>query len=267
MRGERREVKRQEWAAEREALDAEDRAMQAAFEVTRSIVRGLMEAAGFHLHARGLWRRRRKPMVKSSGMEDVNTGKEGDPPFTRDQVEKAVGDVKDGVKGSMARLREMIRIDPVRMLKVTGGDLVYLAQQLAIGGIAGDSKVWNASLEEKLRMIRAEMAGPNPSANRVAPGRSGSGRLAGGLLPGLAPGPGGERDIRQGRAPGEAPGPGSQTLLEFTQGAGDDPQVQRRGGPGEYRQTADQCRWRVSLAALIQVVTVRRPWARAIRRE
>src|SRR3954467_14164341 len=54
----KREVAAADWRAERARLVAEDRAQAERFDQVEILVRLLLEAAGFHRHNRGEWRRR-----------------------------------------------------------------------------------------------------------------------------------------------------------------------------------------------------------------
>ena len=55
-----RAVERQEWMAERDQADAEDREFAEWFDEIEAVADAAMFAAGYHKHHRGEWRRRRK---------------------------------------------------------------------------------------------------------------------------------------------------------------------------------------------------------------
>ena len=156
------------WRRERAVLDAEDRCRAATFAAVEIIARIALELAGFHRHKRGEWRRRRM------GDEATKLPAPAGMPGTYEEILDVVTRASEGDKGALPRLREMIRADPARMLKVTGAELADQVEGATIRKMAGNNVGWAEALPRKMKAIREELAGPGSSpiekllAERVA---------------------------------------------------------------------------------------------------
>ena len=120
-----------------------------------------LEAAGFHRHKRGEWRRRR--------MGDLTVGR-ADAPAADPPVPARVDELRDiltraqaGDETALPRLRELFAADPARMLEVCRADLARVAEDVALDRMAGRNLLFREAVGRKLDSLRGELAGPGAS--------------------------------------------------------------------------------------------------------
>lgn len=171
MREYRAEIRQLE-QAERGQLEAIDREQATRFDLVEAVVRLTLEAAGFHRHKRGEWRRRR--MGKASGATKIPMTFPGTPPALLEEIHAVIERANQGDRSVMPRFLEIFNADPRGMTLVCGGELAWLAESAAIQRMAGKNLALAHALGAKLAALRAALAGPDASpverllAERVA---------------------------------------------------------------------------------------------------
>jgi hypothetical protein len=157
-----RDLDAQRRRARRQRLDARDRAQARRFNRVELLIRLVLESAGFHRHKRGQWRRRR--------MGDQTKNPAGvpaaDPPLpaSPEELGSILGRALQGDESVVPRLRELIRADPERMLRICQGDLAWFVEETAIQRMVGKKNLLFAEgMRVKLELLRAELAGPDAS--------------------------------------------------------------------------------------------------------
>jgi hypothetical protein len=165
----RREAGDRATRARREELEALARAQAGRFARVEVVVRAALEAAGFHRHRRGAWRRRRRPMSEATQDQATVPALEPTPPAVPDEIRDVVDRARRGDASALPRLRELIRADPDRMFLVVSADLAAHAEGLAIAGIVGPEDLAAAEgIRVKLGRMREALAGPgSPAIERL----------------------------------------------------------------------------------------------------
>jgi hypothetical protein len=166
----RREMAAADWRSERARLVAQDRAQAERFDQVEVLARLALEAAGYHRHHRGEWRRRRM----SDQIQTPAPVKDPPPPATVDELRAVLAQAQKGDESALPRLRELFRADPARMIALCHGELARFAEDAAINRMAGRNLAFREAMVQKLAALRVELAGPEASpaerllAERVA---------------------------------------------------------------------------------------------------
>jgi hypothetical protein len=155
------------WRERRRAAEAEDLAAVLAFDRVEVVARLALESAGFRRHKRGEWRRSRMGDLPKGPDAAGASAKRG----TRSELSEFMDLLTRASKGdesAMPVLRELFRADPARMIKASGSDLAWQAEQSTIKRLAGKNLAFEHGLGEKLQALRAELAGPDaPAVERL----------------------------------------------------------------------------------------------------
>lgn len=69
----------------------------------------------------------------------------------------------EGDRAALAEVREMLEASPTPAIAVLGGDLAERAKTTLVGRIAEKQPAFREALLAKLKVLRAELAGPNSS--------------------------------------------------------------------------------------------------------
>ena len=140
---------------------------QSRFKV-QQLAHAELRAAGYHLHVRSTWRRRRKmssaaevPPTKLTDEDVLRRALDGD-----ETVRPLLGDV-------LSRFEDLRR---------EAGDLSLVAERTWVSLAAHSNFVVETSLREQLVQLKAELAGPAPTPLERLLCRSGRPGLAGGQL-------------------------------------------------------------------------------------
>jgi hypothetical protein len=138
-----REIEQQRRQAQRDRLDGEERPVLEYFEQVEVQFQAAMKAAGWHQHRRQ-WRRR--------GL--ITMGK-------RNQI-PSLGLVPNaGIEAAIAR--RLFAEDDGTLVDAHGADMARNAEDALISQITDDPRQREA-LRRKLELIRADLAGPKPTA-------------------------------------------------------------------------------------------------------
>src|SRR5262249_40582292 len=78
-----------------------------------------------------------------------------------EEVRKLLKRARGGDASTLPVLRRMLQ-DP-EAVDLFGGDLAFQAEQSLIGAAAGEDLAFKEALTRKLALLRAELAGPNPT--------------------------------------------------------------------------------------------------------
>jgi hypothetical protein len=90
-------------------------------------------------------------------MKPAETGVPTTPEEIREFLERAEG----GDTSTRPILRQMLQ-DP-GMVELCGGDLAHQAEDWFIQSFGSDNLAWREAIRRKLELLRAELAGPNPT--------------------------------------------------------------------------------------------------------
>jgi hypothetical protein len=140
-----RAARREELAGLVARLDEVERPVRAYWEYTEALFRAAMERAGFHLHKRGEWRRRRRMSDDARGAG----GPEAEWLWAR-----------GGHDPDFLRMLGLVGMAP----EARGGDPAAAAERAVIRWAAGADRSAQARLRRKLEEFRAEVAGADPTA-------------------------------------------------------------------------------------------------------
>jgi hypothetical protein len=143
------------WRAEKEALDAEDLDRARRFGVVETVVRGALEAVGYKRHKRGAWRWPRMKTESSSGPPRPTS------PAPIAEIKDVLARVEAGDKPAERRLRELIALDPARMVEAAGGNLAVQVELSRLAAMKKSNKVLGITVPEKLDALRRELGGPD----------------------------------------------------------------------------------------------------------
>jgi hypothetical protein len=140
-----------------EAIQGFHEARQIAGRIDRLVNLGL-EAAGFHRHARGPWRRRKTMEVTLQLPASKPSSK----------VTKRIGDlcrrlVKRDDPNALDELRRLGEEHPETLVEEAHGDLGKVIEGFFLANQFRVAPSLIAGVEAKLRLLRAELAGPDPT--------------------------------------------------------------------------------------------------------
>jgi hypothetical protein len=148
------------WRQEKQVLDVEEQQRAGWFDATEAIVHGVLAAAGFHRHRRGHWRKRRmndKAKLPATITKEVMP----DPPIPVAEINELIRQSKEGDKAARRRIRELTELEPIGMLRATGGCLAWQIESAKISKLTGDDKMWDSAITHKMRSIRESLGGPD----------------------------------------------------------------------------------------------------------
>lgn len=74
-----------------------------------------------------------------------------------------VDSANEGDETALADVRYMLETSPAPTIAALGGDLAEQAEAILISKITGEQVTVRESLQAKLKMLRAELSGPNPN--------------------------------------------------------------------------------------------------------
>ncbi|MFO0850679.1 MAG: hypothetical protein U0871_19295 [Gemmataceae bacterium] len=134
-------------------LDALDAAIDAAAAV-------VLFAAGFHRH-RGQWRRVMSQPRPPAPADPAPAGV-SDLPAISPEAWAAAMKARAGDKSALPDARPLL--DDPRLVAVFGGDLVDRAEQALAAAACGADLLAREAVKRKLNAVRAELAGPAPTA-------------------------------------------------------------------------------------------------------
>lgn len=143
------------WREEREAATRDDRIRATRFAAVGTVARVALEAAGFHQHNRGEWRRRMGTEIAKRQGPTM--------PGTREQCSDAIAKAFAGDASALPMLGEMFEADPATMLAVANVSMAYQIQEGAVSRIAGGCLFTREALPRQVEAMRRELAGPRPS--------------------------------------------------------------------------------------------------------
>lgn len=164
--------------AERRRLVRARNGLLAKLDVARDLLRGFDErvsllfratllAQGFHQHARGLWRRRRRLMAtdqtrRSSETRNAERPATSQPTkdFDRADANRILGAATRGDASVLPRLRELL--DRCPELWREAGDLAYHARLGLTKLAAGDNQLAAEAMLRRMRVLQAELEGDAP---------------------------------------------------------------------------------------------------------
>jgi hypothetical protein len=102
-----------------------------------------------------------------SGEETVKKQKNQDAADENQPVIECYRTVVDranqGDKIALAEVRNMLETSPALAIAVLGGDLAKRAEEILVSRITEEQVTFCESLQAKLKALRAELSGPNPS--------------------------------------------------------------------------------------------------------
>ena len=174
MREEREEQAAEARAAEQEELRAmaEEDARVARFDRWVGLLfQAEMEAAGYHRHARGAWRRRRMSMTETP---PALTGPNPPRVFTDAECEAIVARGQAGDMSAIPEIQLLLKSPHRPRLLYGGNPAVYLDNALIKSAIHENSLVIKEAMHAKVKAIRADLTPPDAGpletllASRVA---------------------------------------------------------------------------------------------------
>ena len=141
--------------------------LDSANQSNRIIVEGLLYSIGFHKHKRGEWRMKRELKELAESIQRLQAQKAKPAPMVncvapKDDVEAVAlfEQARNGDVAAQAQVHVLIRD---RDLQDRFGDLGKLSTQYLIDKAASGDPIWKAGITEKMRQMRDEMLGVNPS--------------------------------------------------------------------------------------------------------
>ncbi len=138
---EARDAANQEVKAFRDRLDKADRCMAGYYREIRLGVNRVLTELGFHCHARGQWRRRRKAMETKLASTDAASELEREYPAAEYRIDA----------------------DLYRRIEDGRGELEALVEQILVAQFPKENSLHHDAIEAKLWMIRRDLA-PPPSS-------------------------------------------------------------------------------------------------------
>lgn len=161
-----RQADAEAWRAERDALDDADREAAGRFGLAGAVAGAALEIAGYHRVKRGRWRRKR---MKSQECvtAPAYTGKwlvRGEWPVPREEFLDVLTRASEGDESAMPRAREIFEMDPGRVIAICGGEISDRVEDRILEKLAGGNALVVEAIGRKLVALRAELAGPHPSA-------------------------------------------------------------------------------------------------------
>jgi hypothetical protein len=142
-------------------MEAIDRAVKLACDVAAAVMRGTLNEAGYHQHARGQWRKRRHRETGTEAMSKTKAIQAPDVSEARQLMSKAQN-------GDAAAARELFkRIDAApagagaAILEI--GDIAETARGAMINTLSGDNQLFKETTHRKTKSLCEELAGENPS--------------------------------------------------------------------------------------------------------
>lgn len=150
---------------QRAEMDALDREAKAACDAVAAVMRATLEAAGYHQHARGAWRRRReKGMVEVLSKAKSMATSEPVKSKSRQLLERA----NDGDAAAAQEIFALAKDQPLEGQLIDSLANVGQRAQEKIIAVMGDTPLGDTPLHReafarKIAKLRAELAGPDPS--------------------------------------------------------------------------------------------------------
>lgn len=138
--------------------DADESSFADYFVLVQKLAHAALQAAGYHRHDRGCWRKRRMGEVARSA--DVQPAEISiADQRARDVVKRA----RAGDRSALPELRELFDREPARYMAIGFGDVAQLARDREIRRVAKEDLVSIEAMRRKLDEMEAELAGPSPS--------------------------------------------------------------------------------------------------------
>jgi hypothetical protein len=165
----KREAAAADWRAERARLVAEGRTQAERFDQVEILVRLLLEAAGFHRHNRGEWRRRRMsdqtetPTPVQALPSPASPTPARPRPTTEEELRDVLKRAGKGDRTALPRLRELFDLNPEGMVAACHGDLARVSEDVAVDRMTGKDLTFAEAMRRKMAMLRDELTGPDPS--------------------------------------------------------------------------------------------------------
>jgi len=144
------------WQAERDALDAVSRGTDEFCRLIGTLMRLALEAAGYHQHDRGEWRRER--MTRKSMKSQAHRASSRALPTTHGEIVAVLNRASAGDETVMPLVEEFFRRNPEGMISACAGDVAAEAERAALKRMAGKNLLKRAALAEKLAAFRAELS-------------------------------------------------------------------------------------------------------------
>jgi hypothetical protein len=167
----RRRLGREARRAWRERLDADERAAAGLFDMIEAVARAALEAAGYHRHKRGEWRRRR--MSKAMTRARAAAPPVPRPTLTAHEADELFRRLRDGDEAALPELRRYLDREGKAYVPHIG-DVCRYAEEAAIRGFAGGDLGLAEVVRRRLELLRRELAGADATplerllAERVA---------------------------------------------------------------------------------------------------
>ena len=141
--------------AQREALEAIERPLVEWCNQVEVFTRAVLEAAGYHRHARGRWRKRR---MTASGAPAQRGKERSDPAERRRVLERAA----QGDKSCLPQLRALLDAGGDLALEIAGNPVWYATEAL-VNRCTGENLFLHEAMTRKVTRVRDDLAGPHPS--------------------------------------------------------------------------------------------------------
>lgn len=158
-------LRRERGRADREAvahrlatLDGAEAEVVEWHDLVAAVARAALEAAGYHRHDRGPWRKRRmsEPSTTelAAGLPALPTDADLSPLAER---------ARKGDREAANALLRVLEGDPDRLIRLGHGNLDVLAEECLSMRELGDNLIARDAIEARLKRLRAELAGPAPT--------------------------------------------------------------------------------------------------------
>jgi hypothetical protein len=141
--------------AQRAALEAVERPLVEWCNQVEVFTRAVLEAANYHRHARGRWRKRR---MTASGTPAQSGKERSDPEEERRVLELAA----QGDKSCLPQLRALLDAGGDLALEIAGNPDWYATEAL-VNRCTGENLYLHEAMTRKVTRVRDDLAGPNPS--------------------------------------------------------------------------------------------------------
>jgi hypothetical protein len=174
-----RDEQRQARRLQRAQVEAQDAEFKAYFDSVSATVRAVLESAGYHLHARSVWRKRRDAMPetieKTAITKTATKAPKGDAhallvPSDKAELLGLLKQAQAGDKDAAYQLRKALALPEnanVRRNLAKIGDTGEMARQAVAGRIAGTNLLVAEAVEIHIENMSRELAGPCASPLEV----------------------------------------------------------------------------------------------------
>ena len=161
-----RQAERERWVRFREALVVEERQLDALAREAKRLAGATLEAAGYHQHARGVWRKKRRGTTCVT--EAIETTAAPETESDRFLADQAIQDYIRNARKSEEAARKYFDLgvgNPVMascLIKLHDGDMLKANEEALILRAEPEDLLRREAIRRRLAELRRDLVGPEP---------------------------------------------------------------------------------------------------------